>query len=259
MQSVLAISFGVCGDNIVEGIEECDDGANGNDYDQCSDACTNTFCGDGIIQDDPSNGDGFLERCEFTLDDPFNGYSCEDFGLYGDNLSCNPPGTEQACLFDTSDCYENSEEERYCILEDSYYSPDQINWALVLDTYTGGISTNMFSYVSPLSSPNDQNPTFDAQFRYVGTVAIDCQDKIFRLFGFSTPNFLRNMFTNPDSRWQVKGIMELANYVDCDSAEKESAIRYLDNTPVYEYVIPSGVDPQGRYYQMTGACISTTF
>lgn len=40
---------GTCGDGVVDGDEECDDG-NRDDNDLCSNSCRATFCGDGIVQ-----------------------------------------------------------------------------------------------------------------------------------------------------------------------------------------------------------------
>lgn len=51
-----------CGDTIVQEGEECDDGANGHDNDECYDDCTLTHCGDGIVQQ--PNGEGFYEECD---------------------------------------------------------------------------------------------------------------------------------------------------------------------------------------------------
>ncbi|MBD3249056.1 hypothetical protein GF336_03350 [Candidatus Woesearchaeota archaeon] len=52
----------LCGNNITESGEECDDGANGDDTDGCYDNCTLTYCGDSIIQD--PNGYGKSEECD---------------------------------------------------------------------------------------------------------------------------------------------------------------------------------------------------
>jgi len=59
-----------CGDGTTDPGEECDDGANGNDADQCFNDCTFTFCGDGIVQSPNGQGggpanDGF-EECDGT-------------------------------------------------------------------------------------------------------------------------------------------------------------------------------------------------
>lgn len=77
-----------CGDGLVwEGEEECDDGDD-DDSDECPTTCLNATCGDGFIQ---------IEEEECDSDELGNG-SCADFGLSGE-LSC----TAQ-CGFDTSDC-----------------------------------------------------------------------------------------------------------------------------------------------------------
>ncbi len=39
-----------CGDELVEGTEQCDDGRNGDDDDGCTDECQLSGCGDGIVQ-----------------------------------------------------------------------------------------------------------------------------------------------------------------------------------------------------------------
>lgn len=54
--------IGICGNGIVEGLEECDDGANGINTDQCTDLCTLTFCSDGFTQ--LPNGYGVTEECD---------------------------------------------------------------------------------------------------------------------------------------------------------------------------------------------------
>ncbi len=54
-----------CGDSCISGSEDCDDGANGNNLDQCFDDCTFTYCGDGFRQ--MPNGYGELEQCESDL------------------------------------------------------------------------------------------------------------------------------------------------------------------------------------------------
>lgn len=53
-----------CGDSLSQAIhgEECDDGADGNDYNECYDDCTHTFCGDGLTQN--PDGLGVAEQCD---------------------------------------------------------------------------------------------------------------------------------------------------------------------------------------------------
>ncbi|MBI2598518.1 MAG: DUF4215 domain-containing protein [Candidatus Diapherotrites archaeon] len=82
-------TFGVCGpcgNGIIEGTEECDDGANGVNNDLCTDSCTMTFCGDGVKQ--TPNGKGRVEQCD-------DGMHCAD-GLKAGGV----PGN---CTLD-SDC-----------------------------------------------------------------------------------------------------------------------------------------------------------
>src|SRR3989344_3346005 len=63
-----------CGNSIVEGGEECDDG-NSIDTDSCKNNCTNNICGDGVVNigveqcDDgnTANGDGCSSTCQNEL------------------------------------------------------------------------------------------------------------------------------------------------------------------------------------------------
>ena len=51
-----------CGDSLVNGTEECDDGRDGDNTNQCDDYCRFTRCGDNIVQS--PNGHGFNEECD---------------------------------------------------------------------------------------------------------------------------------------------------------------------------------------------------
>jgi len=53
-----------CGDSAIQTnfSEECDDGANGANTDQCTDQCTKTYCGDNIAQ--APNGYNYTEECD---------------------------------------------------------------------------------------------------------------------------------------------------------------------------------------------------
>ena len=63
-----------CGDLVVQdGVEECDDGKNGDNDDGCSDDCMGPVCGDGVVHipedcDDmnANNGDGCENDCSWT-------------------------------------------------------------------------------------------------------------------------------------------------------------------------------------------------
>jgi len=63
-----------CGDEIVEGNEECDDGKDGDDTDGCTDQCTKTFCGDFVVQ--APNGYGESEECDDG--NKVNGDGCDE-------------------------------------------------------------------------------------------------------------------------------------------------------------------------------------
>lgn len=86
-----------CGNGVVEGDEECDDG-NLEDGDGCSEDCEEEvppepYCGDSII-----NGN---ETCEANN---LDGKDCTDFSFDFGNLSCKAPGSVGACTFNTSGC-----------------------------------------------------------------------------------------------------------------------------------------------------------
>lgn len=62
----------VCGDGIVAGDEECDDGDGGNGvHNECDPFCKKTRCGDGIVQSDEACDDG-----EQNSDEPMYGEGC---------------------------------------------------------------------------------------------------------------------------------------------------------------------------------------
>ena len=97
----------LCGDNVVEGDEECDDG-NLVDEDGCSALCVIEFCSDGVLQaglgeecDDGnlSNGDGCSSACvvEFCGDglvQPGLGEECDDANLFDED------GCSSLCLIE---------------------------------------------------------------------------------------------------------------------------------------------------------------
>jgi len=90
---------GYCGDGIPGNSfgEECDDGSNGDDTDQCYDNCTFTFCGDNIIQ--MPNGYGGMEGCDDGNNISGDGCSFDCMlegpsGVCGDGIPGNSPGEE---------------------------------------------------------------------------------------------------------------------------------------------------------------------
>ena len=116
----------VCGDGIVDGDEECDDG-NTEDGDGCDSSCMwESECGNGDVEGDEEcddgntdNGDGCDENCMEEVPcatDPWNvcdptvdGDCCPD--MYGTEYTCNTEGfTQPICIQecgDTSECYYN--------------------------------------------------------------------------------------------------------------------------------------------------------
>lgn len=100
-----------CGDGVVQGQEECDDG-NTNNFDACTNMCTQARCGDGVVQpgescddgneipDDactnnctePTCGDGIVQAGE-ACDDP-DDPNCVDCALVGEDTTAttgDPP------------------------------------------------------------------------------------------------------------------------------------------------------------------------
>lgn len=110
-----------CGDGIVDGDEECDDG-DPIDIDECSNACKKPVCGDGLVQpgedcdfgvdnDDHGPckldchaaicGDGIVRLDIETCDgEDTNLYTCMEFGYGGGTLAC----TRTCDGFDVTGC-----------------------------------------------------------------------------------------------------------------------------------------------------------
>ena len=53
----------MCGDGVVNGVEECDDG-NRNSADACTNECAVARCGDGVARLDLSDGEAGYEACD---------------------------------------------------------------------------------------------------------------------------------------------------------------------------------------------------
>lgn len=94
----------VCGNGIVEGLEECDDGNNSN-TDSCTNECRNARCGDGFVQ--ASLG----EECDDENGTNADGCS-SDCKIEGISMSC-PPGEVDVQLFFQADAYSYNENEMY--------------------------------------------------------------------------------------------------------------------------------------------------
>jgi cysteine-rich repeat protein len=80
--------FKDCGNGVLDGNEECDDG-NLIDNDACLSTCTFNVCGDEFLNQ-PS------EQCEQGV---FAGATCTSLGFASGTLACSPQ-----CTFDTSGC-----------------------------------------------------------------------------------------------------------------------------------------------------------
>ena len=86
--SLSSVSMGSCGDGIVNGLEQCDDG-NFVDGDGCSASCVlEGICSNGVV--DPG------EDCDRN---DLAGASCASLGMGSGELLCAPD-----CTFDTSGC-----------------------------------------------------------------------------------------------------------------------------------------------------------
>lgn len=88
------VAMPVCGNGIVEGAEECDDGPQNSDTapEACRTSCKRAYCGDGVIDifEDCEKGNKFLEGLA----------SCIDLGYSGGTLRCDP----EYCEFDDERC-----------------------------------------------------------------------------------------------------------------------------------------------------------
>ncbi len=94
-----------CGNNVVEGDEECDDG-NADETDECTSMCTSPRCGDGHVQvsndeecddgnevdDDGCNNDCARDRVVFVTSEIYSGY--ELGGLVGADAICQSFATD---------------------------------------------------------------------------------------------------------------------------------------------------------------------
>ncbi|MEE2788918.1 MAG: DUF4215 domain-containing protein [Myxococcota bacterium] len=100
-QCLRTCRLNVCGDGVIyDGVEECDDGANGMTDDGCMDNCVSAYCGDGLVHvgveqcDDGNviNGDGCESDCTTCAATYFNG-SAYAYIEKPRNLTVMPPFT----------------------------------------------------------------------------------------------------------------------------------------------------------------------
>jgi len=112
----------LCGNGVVDSGEQCDDGVNGDDTDQCYDDCTFTYCGDSILQN--PNGNGNLETCEADTDcNIANGEYCD---LPGNPSQCTciaSGGGQNLCGNGVVDPGEQCEQDSDCAIPGDMCSP----------------------------------------------------------------------------------------------------------------------------------------
>jgi cysteine-rich repeat protein len=112
-------SWTFCGDQTVQtpnhyGVnEQCDDGADGDDTNQCYDDCTLTYCGDGVVQ--IPNGNNESEQCDDGADGDDTNQCYDDCTLTycGDGIVQNPNGNNEneECEFNGSGTGPNDQYE----------------------------------------------------------------------------------------------------------------------------------------------------
>ena len=119
----------ICGDGIVEGDEECDDGPDNDEHAACTDDCTIAYCGDEKIQtgkeacdfgeDDGEgkyNGDGTYNGCTELCQ---LGAHCGDNELQADHEDCEKMGPK---MEDGSQCVECKWEANLIFVSSMSYS-----------------------------------------------------------------------------------------------------------------------------------------
>ncbi len=198
---VLAVSFGSCGDGIVTGGEYCDDGADGNDANECFDDCTYTFCGDNIIQS--PNGWGQEEECD-------GGLHCAACFIYCD---------EGYYLDGYGDCIEdNSSNNSLCLVEALSTQDVDVVYNLNLSEY--------YIYAN-----HDIQPGQMRNFRAVARTMMACENKIHDYFGLPhIPEWLSDMFLDTQSEWQVQYYLSYEHPTEsCDPEFGEEEFEYAQN------------------------------
>lgn len=103
----IMLKSAVCGDGIISYPEQCDDG-NTISTDACYN-CNKTYCGDGYINNNPSNAYGINEQCDGTN---FGGVGCSTYGFpigAGGSLTCLTNDPITGCTqISTANCNECS-------------------------------------------------------------------------------------------------------------------------------------------------------
>ena len=101
----------LCGNNIQESGEQCDDG-NLNDGDGCSSQCVVEFCGDNIVNNRSILGE--FESCDGT---DLSGETCGSLGFESGSLSCT-----SSCKYDVSSCTGDFRASRVFVTQGNFNS-----------------------------------------------------------------------------------------------------------------------------------------
>ena len=112
--------FGDCGNGIVAGGEECDDG-NNSDNDDCLSTCVDATCGDGFLNENDEECDG----------SNLGGETCTSLGESSGTLRC-----DDDCTFDTSGCDGGSANPTATPTPEPAVTPTAMSSGIVIPTAT---------------------------------------------------------------------------------------------------------------------------
>ncbi len=90
----------MCGNQIVEGEEECDDGPANGDTAACKADCTLAYCGDGNVWEDMEECDDANDEDEDECPTTCRNASCGDGYVYPAMEECDDAGESEACDVD---------------------------------------------------------------------------------------------------------------------------------------------------------------
>lgn len=145
-----------CGNGLVQGTEQCDEGDQNGISGTCTDTCTLTYCGDGVVQN--PNGNDVNEVCEAdrvcTTGEGYSGVeqclSCTSYGSCETNEYCGdgiPNGNEQC---DDGNVNDDDACSNSCTLTSGCYASTQSWQNVALAPQTG-----MFEFVFDMTPQNN--------------------------------------------------------------------------------------------------------